>query len=156
MSVTRLRRAYRQEARSVAQRMPWVGELTERQREWFRMHGRELAELLVIHLDASTDDAASESLRRAAEEAAGYGRMAADMGVSLSQTVEGFLQFRRPFLHQLSMFAEGRGLDAGATTELMEAADRAMDRLLMSTMAGHGVYRAGRRSRPPLKSENRS
>ena len=147
MSITRLSRAYRHEARSAAKRMPWVGELTEQQREWFRTHGRELAELLVTHLDAPSAEAAQESLRVAAESAAGYGRMAADMGVSLSQAVEGFLQFRRPFLHQLALFADGRGLDSGATTELMETADRALDRLLLSTMAGHGVQHVGSRRR---------
>ena len=71
------------------------------------------------------------------------GRMAAELGLSLSQSVEGFLQFRRPFLHQLGSFASRRGLDATSTTELIEGAERAMDRLLMSAMAGHGVRRAG-------------
>ena len=153
MSITRLSRAYRHEARSASQRMPWVGALTEQQREWFRTHGRELAELLVKHLDSPTEEAAEESLRRAAESAAGYGRMAADMGVSLSQAVEGFLQFRRPFLHQLALFADGRGLDSGATTELTETADRALDRLLVSTMAGHGVQHVGSRRRLRDKAE---
>lgn len=122
--------------------MPWLGGLTESHREWFRIHGRQLAEQLLLHLDAATDDEAAESLRVASEEAAGYGRMAADLNLSLSQTVEGFLQFRRPFLHQLTSSAAARGLDVAATTELMDRTERAMDRLLMSAMAGHGVQRA--------------
>lgn len=141
MTVARLARAYRQEARDAARVMPWLAVLTDEQREWFRVHGRRLAEQLLAHLDASTDDGAVESLRQASEGAAAYGRMAADLGLSLSQAVEGFLQFRRPFLHQLSTFAAGRGLDAAATSELIESADRAMDRLLMSAMAGHRVER---------------
>jgi len=141
MTVSRLARAYRQEARAAARHMPWVGEMTERQREWFRTHGRQLAERLVLHLDAPSDDVARESLDEAARDAEDYGRMAAEMGVSLSQGIEGFLQFRRPFLHQLGVFAEQRGLDASATRDLMETTDRAMDRLLVSVMAGHGGYR---------------
>jgi hypothetical protein len=122
--------------------MPWLGGLTESQREWFRVHGRELAERLLAHLDAPDEDAAADCLRQASEEAAGYGRMAADLGLSLSQAVEGFLQFRRPFLQQLAGFSMRRGLDAAATTELIDKTERAMDRLLMSAMAGHGVRRA--------------
>jgi excisionase family DNA binding protein len=139
LTIARVARAYRSEARSAARVMPWLGGLTDEQRSWFREHGRLLAELLLAHLDANDSDAAADSLRQASEDAAGYGRMAADMGLSLSQAVEGFLQFRRPFLHQLGSFASSRGLDGVSTTELMESADRAMDRLLMSTMAGHGV-----------------
>jgi len=145
LTANRLARAYRQEARSAARIMPWLDRLTDEQREWFRNHGRQLAELLVLHIDATDSDVAVERLREAAESAAGYGRMAAGIGVSLSQAVEGFLQFRRPFLHQLGLFAGRRGLDAAATTELMESADMAMDRLLLAAMAGHGVQRVAYR-----------
>jgi DNA-binding transcriptional MerR regulator len=142
LTVARVARAYRQEARSAARVMPWLGGLTDSQREWFRVHGRQLADGLLTHLDAASDDESVESLRNASEEAAGYGRMAAELGLSLSQSVEGFLQFRRPFLHQLAASASARGFDVLATTELMERTERAMDRLLMSAMAGHGVQRA--------------
>ena len=134
--------------------MPWVNGLNEEQREWFRTHGRQLGESLVLHLDARDDEIARDNLRQAAQEAAGYGRMAAGLGVSLSQTVEGFLQFRRPFLHQLGLFAGRRGLDAAATTELIESAERAMDRLLMSAMTGHGVRRVAGRLRSDVDGES--
>src|SRR3954447_7039639 len=74
LTVARVARAYRQEARSAGRVMPWLVGLTDSQREWFRIHGRQLAEGLLVHLDAPTDDEAVESLRRASEEAAGYGR----------------------------------------------------------------------------------
>jgi DNA-binding transcriptional MerR regulator len=141
LTVARLSRAYRKEARAAVEVLPWLSVLSEDQRQWFRVHGRELAEQLVLHLDANDADERDESLRRAAEGAAGYGRLASSLGISLSQAVEGFLQFRRPFLHQLATLAARRGLDVAATTDLLEAAERAMDRLLMSAMAGHGVQR---------------
>lgn len=122
--------------------MPWLGVLTPDQREWFRVHGRQLAEQLVLHLDTTDADDRVETLRLAAEGAAGYGRLAATLGLSLSHTVEGFLQFRRPFLHQLASLAAQRALDVSSTTAMMETADRAMDRLLLSAMTGHGVQRA--------------
>jgi hypothetical protein len=135
-------RAYRSEARAAARVVPWLGDLTQSQRDWFRSHGRQLAQQLIVHLDATDDDTAAESLRSASEDAAGYGRKAAEMGLSLSQTVEGFLHFRRPFLHQLVVSSSSRGLDAAATTQLIGQTERALDRLLMSAMAGHGVQRA--------------
>lgn len=133
--------------------MPWLGGLTDSQRDWFRVHGRRLAARLLGHLDVGSHDVATESLRAAAEDAAGYGRMAADLGLSLSQAVEGFLEFRRPFLGQLSAFAASRGLDAATTTELMERTERALDRLLLSVMTGHGLQRGSATYvRPPAPS----
>ena len=65
--------------------------------------------------------------------------MAAALGLSLSQTVEGFLRFRAPFHHELAVAARRRGFDAAETTDLLEAAERAMDRLLVATMTGHSL-----------------
>jgi hypothetical protein len=141
LSPSRMARAYRHEARAAVQQMPWLGGLTDEQRGWFRNHGRQLAESLVTHLDADDSEVARASLQSATQESAMYGRLAAGMGLSLGQTVEGFLHFRRPFLHQLGLFASRRGLDAAATTEMTESADRAMDRMLMAAMTGHGLGR---------------
>jgi hypothetical protein len=138
MTQTRLARAYRQEARTAARHMPWLVELDDQQRAWFRDHGRRLAERLLAHLDARDPETAEGHLADATEEAAGYGQMAAGLRVSLSQAVEGFLQFRRPFLHELVLVARRRGFDTGATTDLIEAAERAMDALLVAAMAAHG------------------
>ncbi len=139
MSPARLARAYRVQARSAARQLAWVLELNDEQRGWFRRHGRVLAEAVLAHLDSTTPETSRLSLEKATAEAAEYGRMALQLGVSLSEAVEGFLEFRRPFLHQLGLFARRRELDATRTSELMEAAERAMDRLLIAAMAAHGV-----------------
>jgi excisionase family DNA binding protein len=142
---SRLARAYRAEARSAVGRMPWLVALDDGQRAWFREHGRELAALLVRYLDAGDADVGAKHLRAATAEAAAYGRMASGLGISLSQAVEGFLQFRRPFLHELSAVARRRGFDTANTTQLIETADLAMDRLLVASMAAHSVERSARR-----------
>lgn len=142
MTTSRLARAYRKEARSAGRAVPWIVGLDEEQREWFRHHGRRLAVALLGHLDAQDAVSAEQSLADATAEAAEYGRLAAGLGVSLSQAVEGFLQFRQPFGHQVALVARRRGFDATATTEVMEAAERAMDRLLIAAMAAHSVRRA--------------
>jgi hypothetical protein len=149
----RLARAYRREARRAYRQFPWLVTLTNEQRDWFRVHGRRLAEVLLGYLEEAALEGAQESLTEATSEAAAYGRMAAGMGISLSQTVEGFLQFRRPFLHELGLFAGRRGLDATTTTELMESAERAMDRLLMATLSAHSIERGARRLPPEPDAE---
>lgn len=142
MTTSRLARAYRREARA-ATVAPWIVALDETQRAWFRDHGRRLAEALLGHLDAADPADAESRLADATAEAAEYGRVAARLGVSLSQAVEDFLHFRRPFLHQLVVVARARGFDTAATTDLLEAAERAMDRLLVAAMAAHSVRRVG-------------
>lgn len=141
MTTSRLARAYRAEARAATTRIPWLVRLDEQQRAWFRDHGRRLAASLLAHLDAADPSGADHHLRSATADAAEYGRIASSMGLSLSEAVEGFLDFRRPFLHELSLAARRRGFDAHATTELLEGAERAMDRLLVATMAAHSVGR---------------
>ena len=153
MTASRLARAYRQEARAAARTMPWIFRLDDEQREWFRHHGRRLAEALLAHLDGSSAEEAAHGLERATGEAAEYGRVTSRLGVSLSQAVEGFLQFRRPFLHQVGLVARRHGFDVSATTEVMESAERAMDRLLVATMAAHSVERAGRKHDRQITSE---
>jgi excisionase family DNA binding protein len=141
LTQARLTRAYRHEAGVASQQLGWLLDLTEEQRVWFRVHGRRIAELLLDHLDATDRTLAGTALEDATAEAAAYGRMTAGLGLSLSQTVEGFLQFRRPFLHELSLVSRRRGFDATQVTELVEAAERAMDELLVASMAAHGAAR---------------
>jgi len=137
MTTSRLARVYRREARLAARTMPWLFDLSDEQREWFRHHGRRLAEALLGYLEPG--ERADEQLKNATAEAAEYGRVAAELGVSLSQAVEGFLRFRLPFLQQLALISRRRGFSAAETTELMEGAERAMDRLLIAAMAAHSV-----------------
>ena len=118
--------------------------LTDQQRTLFRERGHILAACLLQYLDAPTREAAGEHLREAAGNAADYGRVAARLGLSLSQTVEGFLRFRAPFHHELAVASRRRGFDTAETTDLLEAAEQAMDRLLVSTMTGHGAADRGR------------
>lgn len=139
MTTMRLQRAYRRGAREAARTLPWIVALTAEQRDWFRTHGRRLAEALLAHLDATEPTQAEHQLSEATAEAAGYGRMASALGLSLGQTVEGFLEFRRPFLTELSLVARRRGFDATATTDLIAHAERGMDRLLVALMAAHRV-----------------
>jgi excisionase family DNA binding protein len=145
LTASRLSRTYRRASRDVAPDLPWVLTLTNEQRVLFRERGHLLAASLLQYLDAPQPEAAGQHLAEASASATDYGRVAAGLGLSLSQTVEGFLRFRAPFHHELALAARRRGFDATETSDLLETAERAMDRLLVATMTGHGRAARGRR-----------
>ena len=138
LTPSRIARTYRRASRELAPQLPWVLALTDEQRLLFRERGHILAASLLQYLDAPQPEAAAHHLEEAASSAAEYGTVAAGLGLSLSQTVEGFLRFRAPFHHELAVATRRRGFDTADTTDLLETAERAMDRLLVATMTGHG------------------
>jgi excisionase family DNA binding protein len=139
LTQTRMTRTYRRAGRVLAANLPWIPTLTDEQRQLFRTRGQVLASWLLQHLEAPTEDAATDLLREASASAAEYGRLAATAGLSLSQTVEGFLRFRAPFHEELAAAAHRRGFDMAEAMTLLAAAERAMDQLLVATMTGHSV-----------------
>jgi excisionase family DNA binding protein len=138
ITASRMAQRYRRASREVAPELPWIGDLTSKQSLLFRERGRVMTATLLLHLDAVHPETAELHLEEASGAAEDYGRMAAGFGWSLSQTVEGFVRFRAPFHHELALTARRRGFDAAETTELLVASERAMDRLLIATMRGHG------------------
>jgi excisionase family DNA binding protein len=137
LTPSRIARTYRRASREAAPELPWVLALTDEQRLLFRERGHVLAASLLQYLDATQPDATAHHLQEASDSASEYGAVAATLGLSLSQTVEGFLRFRAPFHHELAVAARRRGFDTVETTDLLETAERAMDRLLVATMTGH-------------------
>jgi excisionase family DNA binding protein len=146
LSPSRIARTYRRASREAAPELPWVLTLSDEQRLLFRERGHVLAARLLQYLDSTQPDAAAYHLEEASRSATEHGTVAATLGLSLSQTVEGFLRFRAPFHHELAVAARRRGFDAAETTDLLETAERAMDRLLVATMTGHSLA-ADRRDR---------
>jgi excisionase family DNA binding protein len=142
---SRLARTYRRASQDAAPELPWVLTLSDEQRILFRERGQVLAARVLQYLDATQQETAGHHLKEASVTAAEYGRVAAALGVSLSQTVEGFLRFRAPFHHELAVAARRRGFDTAETTDLLETAERAMDRLLVATMTGHRLASRPRR-----------
>jgi excisionase family DNA binding protein len=137
LTPSRIARSYRRARREVTAELPWVLQLTPDQRLLFRERGQILAHSLLLHLDAGDPATAAQHLAAASESAADYGGMAFGLGLSLSQTVEGFLRFRAPFHQELAAAARRRGFDPAETTDLLVAAEQAMDQLLVATMTGH-------------------
>jgi hypothetical protein len=128
-------------ARVAVREIPWLVRLDDTQRDWFRRHGHRLTGALLGYLDADEPIVTEHQLAEAIAEAAAFGRVAAGLDLSLSQAVEAFLQFRRPFIRQLTLIARQRGFDTEATVELLEAAEDVMDRLLIAAMTAHRTER---------------
>ena len=152
LTPSRIARTYRRASRDAAPELPWVLTLSDEQRLLFRERGHVLAANLLQYLDAPQPEAAAHHLEEASGSATEYGTVAATLGLSLSQTVEGFLRFRAPFHHELAVAARRRGFDTAETTDLLETAERAMDRLLVATMTGH-TQAAGRSRRQLSEAE---
>ncbi|HET7465816.1 MAG TPA: hypothetical protein VFL29_04050 [Candidatus Dormibacteraeota bacterium] len=119
-----------------------MSNLSDAQRGWFRERGRGLARDLLAYLDANQDQAPA-FIVRAESDAREYGAEAAKAGASLSDTVEDFLRFRKPFIDELASLARRRGLDTGEATGLLVEAQSALDRLLVALMTGHGGPASG-------------
>ncbi len=150
MTTDRLARVYRRRTDATRSAIPWLAGLSESAISEFRARGRHLASTLIAYLDADSSETQRELLKTAAQEAAEYGRGAAASGLSLSQTVEGFLRFRAPFVSELATAARRRGFDGPEATELLQGVERAMDHLLVATMTGHSVALAARGRRKAI------
>jgi Helix-turn-helix domain len=104
----------------------------------FRDRGRRLLALLLDYLDGREP----ARLREATGAAGDYGRRAAELRLSLSDTVEAFVRFRRAFTGELAVVARRRRLDTHDATALIVEAERVVDQLLIALTDGHAAGRA--------------
>lgn len=107
--------------------------LSESDREEFRDRGQRLLSVLLGYLE-KRESARLADAKAAANE---YGRRAAALEVSLSDTVEAFVRFRRAFTDELGVIGRRRRLDAAQATALIIEAERAVDQLLIALIDGH-------------------
>jgi hypothetical protein len=133
-----LRLGDRRTRRGVVPDPPRSLALTRERRLLLREGAPAFAPSLLRHLDATEHEAATCQLEAASASAFECGRVAAELGLSLSQTAEGFLRFRAAFHHELAVAAGRRACDAAETAQLLEASERAMDRLLVAMITGYG------------------
>jgi excisionase family DNA binding protein len=132
----RMVRAYRRANRRAPTLPPALAVMGERDRNELREHGRHMVAALVDALDdGATGDSAHHARARAA--AAACGSMAGTARVPLQEMLALFVRFRAPFLHELGEVCRRRGLDATATTQMLERASDALDGLLPAVISGY-------------------
>lgn len=132
-SASRVSRAYRT-ARGRPATSPMVANLSDPAKAELRERGQRLLGLLLGYLDGGR---LPSTVAEAETEAREYGRRAAALGASLSDTVEAFVRFRRAFVSELAVVARRRGLNTRDATALLVDAEGAVDRLLVALMNGH-------------------
>ena len=116
---------------------PWLAGLSDEERAEFRERGHRLLSMLLEQLDEDSANRPMGRLAEVATSAAEYGRRAAALGASLSETVEAFVRFRAAFIGELAVMARRRRLDTREATALLVEAEHAADRLLVALMNGH-------------------
>jgi excisionase family DNA binding protein len=116
---------------------PWLAALSDSQRAEFRERGHRLLAMLLEQLTEEGAHPSAATLAEAPAAAAEFGRRAAALGASLSETVEAFVRFREAFIGELAGIARRRRLDTREATALLVEAETAVDRLLVALMHGH-------------------
>ncbi|HKV89464.1 MAG TPA: helix-turn-helix domain-containing protein [Candidatus Dormibacteraeota bacterium] len=138
-SVSRVARAYSRAKPAGRPPERARSQLSETARAEFKDRGHRLLGMLLDYLDSRRSPARLATARAAAAD---YGRRAEELGVSLSDTVEAFVRFRRAFTGELAVIARRRHLETREATTMLVDAERAVDQLLVALMNGHaGVGR---------------
>ncbi|TAK00588.1 MAG: helix-turn-helix domain-containing protein [Chloroflexota bacterium] len=139
----RVVRQYRRELADRSTSHSWVQDLPDAEREAFREPGRQILAGVLGFLDAPTPEEGETSLSGALNAAAHYGAMARARAIDTDGVTDTFLQFRLPFLHELSRIADRRRLRTDEAVDLILAASRVFDRLLLALLRGHRDVTSG-------------
>ena len=145
--------AVRQYRRDVTRYSPsgdWVRGLDEAGREAFREPGRRILAGVLGYLDAATPEESEAALGGALDASERYGALSREQGMDVAAVTETFLGFRLPFLHELGRIARRRRLETAEAMDLLLAASRIFDRLLVTLIHGHrGLAPSGREPGAP-------
>jgi excisionase family DNA binding protein len=128
---------YRRELANPTPLADWMGDLSEEDREKFRVPGRRILAGVLGFLDAGSPEDAEALLSGAFEAAGLYGGMAREHGVEADVLTDTYLRFRLLFLNELSRIAKRRRLALNEAADLLLAASRVFDRLLIALIQGH-------------------
>ncbi len=133
----------RRSAPGVAAKAGWA-DAAATDLEPMRELGRRVTGQLFAHLEAADPVDAADALGAAEDLAATHGTIAAEHGLGTTAAIDAFLSFRGAFLHELCATARSRDLDATETTDLIEGANAAIDRLLRAFVGAHEKAAAAR------------
>lgn len=133
----RLQRAYRRGYSSASDVGDVRAAIPEVERDAFRDDGRALVDAMLAFLDASDDDARTESEAAAIAVTEGLSHRLAAAGIPLGDSVSLFVAARRPFLTELGVIARRRSLDPDRLAAIYDGSSGLLDRLLLRLVAAH-------------------
>lgn len=128
---------YRRELANPVPLSDWMRELSDEDRDRFRGPGRKILAGVLGFIDAGSPEDGNALLAEAVEAAGQYGAMAREQGVEADVMTDTYLRFRLLFLNELSRIAKRRHLELNEAADLLLAASRVFDRLLVALIQGH-------------------
>lgn len=132
-------RAYRRELAATRALGGWVSNLDDStDRAGFREPGRRMLAGILGALDAASPEDSERSMAVAVDAAALQGSLAREGGIGVATLIDGFHRFRLPFLDELGRIAHRRHLAPQEAVDLLLAASRLFDRLLLALVEAHG------------------
>ncbi len=141
VTTERMTRAYRRNMLQATRGVGWLGRLGDEGLATLRGLGRQIAEALIVAIDAEGPEQRHAAMGAAVAAARDYGRIAARASGEVKETVEAFLRFRMLFLEELVQVARRQGLDTVESTRLVVSATAATDELLGPLLDGLGAPR---------------
>jgi len=142
-------RQYRRELANPVPLADWMRDLADEEREAFREPGRRILAGVLGFLDAGSPENSDALLAGAFEAAGRYGALAHGHGVEADVLTDTYLRFRLLFLNELSRIAKRRRLELDEAADLLLAASRVFDRLLIALIQGHRDLPIRDPARPP-------
>ncbi len=130
-------RQYRRELAQTPSPSTWMTSLGDTDREAFRGPGRRILGGVLGFLDGATPEESEGSLADALDASRLYGALARERGVGVDVITATFLRFRLPVLDELGRIARRRRLASDESMDLILAASRVFDRLLLALIDGH-------------------
>jgi excisionase family DNA binding protein len=115
----------------------WRTRFDEGSLRWFRERGMRMSDLLLGSLDTRRRAGREQLLAQAEQLGREYGVEAKRAGLSLGEAAQAFLFFRARFMAEIAHVARRRAIETAQAAALFTEADRALDRVILSLIAGH-------------------
>lgn len=133
----RIAAEFRKRVRTDLTDQDWRSRFDEGSLRWFRERGMRMSDLLLGSLDTTRRSGRDQFLAQAEVLGREYGVEAKRAGLSLGEATQAFLFFRARFMAEIAQVARRRSLETAQAAALFTEADRALDRIILSLIAGH-------------------
>lgn len=127
--------------------LSWLPAVSDEAREVLAYAGRAMVEGLLGYVDGTTGHACEAAIRPAVESAALHGRIAAQHGGDLGETLEAFHRVRGLLVEDLAELASSVGLGTAQTTRILVRANDGVDRVVVALVEAYEA--TGRRVAEP-------
>ena len=133
-------RLLREIARTSLSTTPWYDKLSQESREHLADLGRRLLNLIIKYVTEPSKREETSQLARDAGHS--FGKTLAELGLTLTDSVEAFIQHRDPLLNATTHLISKKGAFTGRVVEAIPLVAHVMDKALVSLVAAHQQYQS--------------